>query len=125
MTDEDDDDNPPLHPHQLTWAALLSQWISFARKAVALPDDPHSQKLRDSVTDLIMLQAVYCALDELDQLDRDQRALGLDRAELLIEKHTNALHQRWSNETMPETMRELIDDAHQRLRTAQSADSEG
>ena len=125
MADEDDDDNLPLHPHQLTWAALLSQWISFARQAVALPDDPHSQKLRDSVTDLIMLQAVYCALDELDQLDRDQRALGLDRAEVLIEKHTNALHQRWSNEAMPDTMRELIDDAHQRLRTAQSADSEG
>jgi hypothetical protein len=112
----DDPHQPaPLHPDQLTWAALLSRWVSFARSAVALPDDPSSQKLRDSISDIIMLQAVWFALHHLDELDPEQCALGIDRAEVLIDKHAGALASRWADEPMPDTMHELIDDARAKL----------
>jgi hypothetical protein len=118
----DDASQPePLHPEQLTWAALLGRWVSFARSAVALPDDPRSEKLRDSISDIIMLQAVWFALHHLDELDAEQRALGVDRAEVLIDKHAAALEQRWAGEPMPETMRELIDDARGALQAASQA----
>jgi hypothetical protein len=105
----------PLHPEQLTWAALLGQWVSFAKRAVALPEDERSQRMRDSVSDVIMLQAVWFALQHLDELDRDQRALGLDRAEVLIDQHTANLEKRWAGQSMPITMRELVDDAREQL----------
>jgi hypothetical protein len=75
----------------LTWAALLGRWIDFARSAVALPDDTAGQAMRDCVPDIIMLQAVYFALKHLQDLDSQEKALGLDRAQVLITKHTNAI----------------------------------
>ena len=120
MSSANNGDHPePLHPQHLTWAALLSQWMEFARRAVGLPTDDAGQRLRDSVTDIITLQAVTFALDNLDELAADERALGLDRAEVLIERHTAALHQRWENASMPDELNKLIDDARRRLAQAQ------
>lgn len=110
---------PPLHPDRLTWAVLLGRWVEFARGSVALPDDAQGRRMRASVADIIMLQAVWFALQHLDELDADQRALGVDRAELLIEKHAGAIRQRGADEPMPAKLTELIDDAHQQLATAQ------
>lgn len=110
----------PLHPDTLTWAALLARWVEFARSAVALPDTAEGNALRDSVPDIIQLQAVWFALQHLDELDADQRALGLDRAEVLIEKHADALCRRWG-ESLPDMVRELIDDAHAQLRQSELA----
>lgn len=107
---------------KLTWAALLGRWIEFARSAVALPDDAAGQAMRDSVPDIIMLQAVYFALEHLGDLDRGERALGLDRAQVLISKHTNAIHDRWSDLPIPAGITELIDDAGRRLADANVAD---
>jgi hypothetical protein len=112
------DDAPqpdPLHPEQLTWAALLGQWVSFARSAVALPEDAPGQTMRDSISDVIMLQAVWFALHHLDALEKDQRALGVDRAEVLIDHHAANLEKRWADQGMPPTMRELIDEARSQL----------
>lgn len=105
----------PLHPERLTWAALLGRWVEFARQAVALPDDADGRRLRASVPDIIMLQAVWFALQHLDELKSGERALGLDRAELLVERHTAALHERWQDTPMPETLEALINDAHSQL----------
>ena len=105
----------------ITWAALLGQWIEFARSAVGLPDDEPGRCLRESVPDIIMLQAVWFALHQLDDLLQDQRALGLDRSEILIDQHTKALHRRWHNQPMPATLSELIEDTRRQLTIAQSS----
>lgn len=108
-------DLPPLRAEQLTWAALLVRWIEFAKAAVAFPDDRGGRRMRQSVPDVIMLQAVWFSLQNLDELDADQRALGLDRAEVLIDKHAAAIVARWKEELLPKALREIIDDARQTL----------
>lgn len=102
----------------LTWAALLGRWVDFARSAVGLPVDDQGQRLRASVPDLIMLQAVWFALRDLGELPADERQLGLDRAEILIERHAAALRERFDGATMPVAMAELIEDARGTLRSA-------
>ena len=113
------DSNPdPLSTRKLTWAVLLARWVEFAQSALALPDNKQGQLMRRSVPDIITLQAVWFALGELDQLDASQRALGLDRAELLIDGHSRALIDRWQDAQLPDPLIELIDDARQRLTEA-------
>ena len=104
------DEPAPLHPERLTWAVMLGRWVTFARSAVALPTEGDGGRLRASVADLIMLQAVWFALRQLGELDADERAVGLDRARVLIDRHAGALRERWG-EAMPAMMRELIEDA--------------
>ncbi|MCC6680649.1 MAG: hypothetical protein IT445_07075 [Phycisphaeraceae bacterium] len=103
---------------KLTWSVLLGRWVQFARSAAALPREGDGKKLRDSVADLIMLQAVWFALQHLPELDANQRALGLDRAGVLIEKHEQALRRRWEDSPMPESMQQLIDDARRQWSAA-------
>ena len=116
MSDAEDSnsDAEPLHPDRLTWAVLLGKWVDFARSAVALPTDGDGKRMRESVADVIMLQAVWFALKNLGELDAAERALGIDRAEVLVEKHASALKERWQ-ERMPESMKELIADAVEQL----------
>ena len=111
-------DARPLRPRQLTWAALLGRWVEFARSALALPKDTIGTAMRESVPDIIMLQAVWFALKDMDGLTATERALGLDRAEVLIDKHADALNRRWAGDgstPMPRQLQELIDDARNRL----------
>lgn len=110
------DEASPLYPERLTWAVMLGRWVAFAQSAVALPDEGDTAKLRASVGDLIMLQAVWFALQHMEELEADERALGMDRAHVLVEKHASALRQRWGD-AMPAMMGELIDDAHAALTT--------
>ncbi|MEX2214992.1 MAG: hypothetical protein WD768_12735 [Phycisphaeraceae bacterium] len=112
--DLDPSDAPPLHPERLTWAVLLGRWLDFARSAIALPTDGDGQRMRESVADVIMLQAVWFALKNLGDLDAAEKALGIDRAEVLVEKHASALKERWQDR-MPESMKELIADAVEQL----------
>jgi len=109
----------PLDAQRLTWAALLGRWIEFAKSAVALPQDQPGKRLRQSVPDIIMLQAVWFALQHMDELSADERALGLDRAELLIEKHSDAIRSRWAADPLPAQVGQLITDAHEQLRRCQ------
>lgn len=108
----------PLHPQRLTWAAMLGRWVQFARQAVGLPQDDAGVRMRRSVPDIIMLQAVWFALEHLEEVDPRERALGLDRAELLIDQHATALEERWRSTPMPAELRRLIDDARTQLKTA-------
>ncbi|MCG8510703.1 MAG: hypothetical protein MI741_15890 [Rhodospirillales bacterium] len=104
----------PLPSDKLTWAVLLGRWIAFARSALALPQAGEAGPIRASVPDLIMLQAVWFALQHLDELPSDEQALGLDRAALLIDKHIAAIQNRWPD-TMPPEISELIHDTRQQL----------
>lgn len=108
----------PLPTEHLTWAVLLGRWVDFARSALALPDDESGRRLRDSVPDIIMLQAVWFALQHLGDLDGAEHALGLDRAEVLIVRHSSALRRRFPGRTMPQTLRQLIADARAQLSAA-------
>ncbi len=106
-----DDHLQHLDAHKLTWAVLLGKWVEFARSAVGLPDDEQGNKLRQSVPDLIMLQAVWFALQHMDELSAEQQALGLDRAGVLIDQHAGVLRSRWAPDPLPQRIEELILDA--------------
>ncbi|MFW5682111.1 MAG: hypothetical protein ACOC1G_03815 [Phycisphaeraceae bacterium] len=121
MTDSPRRDDPNARPHDgldvesLTWTAMLAHWVDVARSSLALPTDAEGRRMRDSVPDLIMLQAVWFALQHMEHLDPAERSLGLDRAEVLIDRHAGALERRWAGQPMPEGCRALVTDARQAL----------
>lgn len=109
-----------LHSTELTWVALLGRWLDFARASVALPDNASGRRWMASVAPIINLQAVTFALGQLDELAADERALGQDRAEILIHRATEDLEGAWSGTTMPPLVRELMEDAAAALTAAQT-----
>ena len=82
-----------LKPTSLTWAALLSRWMDFARAGVSFPDDHEGRAWRESIASIIRLQAVTFALGEIDRLPTDEQLLAIDKSELLIAQ-SNRLEQR-------------------------------
>lgn len=108
----------PLPVDEMTWAALLGRWLDFARASVALPKDAAGQRWRHAVAPIITLQAVSFALRQLDDLPEDERALGIDRAEILIRQESRNLNEAWRGEPMPELLLELMGDARLALRSA-------
>jgi len=109
-------EDSPLNDDALTWSALLGGWIEYARSTLALPDDGAAgSAMKETVSDVVMLQAVWFALRDLDRLAPSQRALGLDRAALLVRRHTDAIKQAWAGLEMPEAMVDLLRDAREQL----------
>jgi hypothetical protein len=106
----------------LTWSALLARWMDFAKSAVALPRDGEGGRLRAAVPALIGLQAVTHALAELDQLPPPERGVGLDRAEVLIERYGDDLRAIW-NGTLPAQVSEVVRDARVALEAAAALQS--
>ena len=100
----------PLEPDRLTWAVLLARWTDFARSAVALPEAGEPGLVRQSVTDIITLQAVWFSLGQMDELSEAERALGLDRAGVLIQRHRDAIQARFGEQPLPEDLQSLLDD---------------
>jgi hypothetical protein len=111
---------PSLNPRELTWAALLGRWIEFARASVALPDDDEGERWRQSVTPIVNLQAVTMALGELADLDRGERELGVDKADLLVRQAGTELNRIWRGVAFPEQLSEIAADAGAALRRARS-----
>lgn len=109
-----------IDAHKLTWAALLGHWTDAARAAVALPDEGDGRRLKDVLPSIITLQAVWFALQHLDELSPAQRALGLDRAAVLIDEHERRVRAAWAGETIPEGVLDLIGDAREQWRAAQA-----
>lgn len=109
-----------IRPRELTWSVLLAKWVTFARSAVALPASGAEGLFKQSVPDIIGLQAVWFALGELDGLPNDQKSLGIDRAAVLIQTHGTNLRHRWAGETMPQGLVELIRDAESRLQAVRA-----
>lgn len=106
---------------RLTWAALLGQWVRFAQSALALPDDAEGRAWKAAVPAIIALQAVCMALRDAHRLPPDERALGLDRARILLEKHSAELHRLFANGPLHPMLRELIADAELAIRDVASA----
>lgn len=124
MSTENPQSPPPrLEPTKLSWAALLGRWVDFARSSLALPlDDSDTGRVRRVVPDLIGLQAVWFALQHLSDLDAEERALGLDRAAVLIDRHEAALAAAWGRrDAVPAAVDELVREARGQLEAARRA----
>jgi hypothetical protein len=104
----------------LTWAVLLAKWTEFARAALAQPRDADGDRWRAAVPPIVGLQAVTFALGDLDGLGEDERALGLDRAEILVRRHAGEIHELWRAEPLHPELESLIADAAAALETARS-----
>lgn len=102
----------------LTWAALLGKWTELARAAVALPP---GDRWRSAVAPAIELQAVACALSEVDQLPTDERALAHDRAAVVVDRAEAALGGLWPDGPLPVGLSVLIEDARTALAAARVA----
>lgn len=107
---------------KLTWPALLGRWMQFAQSALALPDDAEGRAWKGSVPAIIGLQAIALALQHLDELEADERALGIDRARVGIERYTDDLHAAWGDAELPKKVDELIMDAWSAVKQAEAVD---
>lgn len=76
---------------ELTWPGLLAQWTRFAQASVAFPKTAEGDRWRAATPAIIALQAVALALAELERLPVADRALAIDRAEVLIRRHAGEL----------------------------------
>lgn len=113
----------------LTWPALLAHWTAFARSSVALPKNAEGDRWRAAVAPIIGLQAVAFALGDLDRLDESpgatgdtepdgERALALDKAEILINQHAGELARLWPGEPLHPELASLVADARAALQLA-------
>lgn len=98
----------------LSWSVLLAKWTQFAQSATALPEEGDMGRWKRSVSAVIGLQAVTFALGEINELARDERALALDRAGVLIDRHEEELDGVWGD-ARAEEIDELIGDARRAL----------
>lgn len=105
---------------RLTWAALLGRWIDFAQSAVALPDDADGRAWKRSVPAIIGLQAIAMALRHADELPADERALGIDRARVGIDRYTADLRQAFGDGALHPMLSELILDAWSAVKQAEA-----
>lgn len=103
-------EHEPLQPDRLTWAVLLARWTDFARSAVALSEEGQPGLVRQSVTDIITLQAVWFSLGQMEELDQTEQAIGVDRAGVLITRHTSSIQARFGDHPLPEDLQSLLDD---------------
>ncbi len=102
--------NDGLDIDKLTWAVLLAKWVEFAKGVTLLGEKGVEGLLKASVVDVIMLQAVWFSLGEVEGLEAQERDLGVMRSGVLIEKHIRAIRNRWGDEIKPELLEELMDD---------------
>jgi len=100
----------PLHPNSLTWAALLGRWLDLAAASTALSEEQDGPRWRRSLPSLITLQAIVFAMDEFDQLPREEQPVALDRSEVLVNEACVQLEETWGTD-MPLSLQEAINDA--------------
>ncbi len=108
----------------LTWSALLGQWVEFAQAAVVLPVNGEGGAWKKSVAEVVRLQAVWFALQHVGELPAQERALGVDRAGVLIEASRAMLERHWEALAMPGDLLQMIADAEEALRLARCEISE-
>ncbi len=99
-----------LQPTHLTWAALLAQWMDFAKASVALPKTEEGKRWKQSITPIITLQALTFAMRQLHMLPIEEQAFGRDRAEYMVDQNDTKLKQIWGSNSLPALLQELIED---------------
>jgi hypothetical protein len=120
---EPSDRRPPQSPQtDLTWPALLARWTAFAQSSLALPKTSDGDRWRSAVTSIINLQAVTFALGDLDRLAKPgERALALDKSDIIIRSSTGQLHALWRPDPLPAELVSLIQDAGLALEASRGA----
>ncbi len=109
-------------PKDLTWPMLLAHWTGVAKASLAFPKNAEGDRWRSAVAPIINLQAVTFALADLGKLSLPgERALALDKAELLIRGATGTLHGLWKAEPLPAELVTMMHDAGVALRAARSS----
>jgi hypothetical protein len=109
----------------LTWPGLLGRWVAMAQASAAWPREGEGGRWRASVGSIIALQAVACALGEIDTLPADERALGLDRSAETIRRHEGLLTALWGGDGLPTLVGELVSDAKAALAAARGRGGQG
>ncbi len=105
---------------KLTWAILLGRWTDFARSAVALPAEGEPGRWKRAVADVIGLQAITHALNELDLLDPEDWASSIDRASVGVDRHIARLAAIWDDGVLPDEIVELMSDARCAIKRVQA-----
>ncbi len=108
-----------LRPEALTWTGLLTQWVNFAQASLAIPVEADGPRWRASVPAIINLQAVTFALGDLDRLPRDEQALAIDKAELIIKFAKRELSEIWNTGGPGPMIAEIMEDASLALHARQ------
>ncbi len=99
----------------LSWAALLARWTELAAAARAWPRDAEGYRWSQSVPEIIRLQAVTHALQELGTLAETEQPLARDRAAVTVTQAASALDSIWRGEPMPDAILDILDDARRAL----------
>lgn len=99
----------------LSWAALLARWTELAAAARAWPRDAEGHRWSQSVPEIIRLQAVTHALQELGTLAETEQPLARDRAAVTVTQAASELDSLWRGEPMPDAILDILDDARRAL----------
>jgi hypothetical protein len=110
-----DGDGDSVRADAMAWTALLGKWMEYAQAAKALPRDAEGTRWRAAVPHVITLQAVTLALREIDHVVTGDRAVARDRSAVMITTSVRALGELWSEGELPESLQELLQDAHDAL----------
>jgi hypothetical protein len=107
-------------PDTLTWSALLARWTEFAASAVALPDSGEPGRWKRAVPQIVTLQAVVHALDELDELEPEEIPVALDRAALAVREAVRTVQDIWDGDALPPEAQDLCDESEAAIILAES-----
>lgn len=115
----------------LTWPALLAHWTAVAQASNALPRNAVGDRWRAAIAPIVGLQALTCALADLDRLAPDEsdadeqkagaRAAAIDTAEVLVRRHSGELHALWHGEPLHAEVEAIIGDARRALTAARES----
>lgn len=97
---------------------LLAKWTKLAQEAVALPDDGDAGRVKRALPAIIGVNAVACAMREIDLLPEGERALGVDKGEVLLRTYAAQIHEQWRGESLHDAVQEMIVDAQRALAEA-------
>lgn len=101
---------------------MLSRWISLVKAGeglvLAAPGDADARRWRESIAEIVSLQAVTFALGDLSSIPEVDRPLARDRADLAVTEAAGALDRIWKGEEMPEALLEVAADARRAVELA-------
>jgi hypothetical protein len=105
----------------ISWSMLLAKWTRLAQEAVALPDVGEPGRVKRALPAIIGVNAVACALREIDELPDGERRAGIDKGEVLLKSYAAQIHEVWKGEAVHPSVQEMLDDARRELARAKDA----
>ncbi|MAB71850.1 MAG: hypothetical protein CMJ54_05035 [Planctomycetaceae bacterium] len=104
----------------VTWTTLLGHWTDLVKAGEGLKrsDVADDQAWRESIPEVIRLQAITFALAELDRIEVPDRGLARDRAAIGVEEASARLDDLWSGVSMPAALLDIASDASLALEAA-------